>query len=345
MNNKKWLSIFLVSSFLCLGLVGLVNYVVDPLWIFNHSNNFNKHQSGFNERMQKSSYVQYHKNILKNKDTLLLGASTSTYNNENKFPGYRVFNYSVSSGTPMEYEELTSFAESIKKEKFENIMLGLDFSIQFVQNKVPFDMRELNYNKVVFFLRKYVSFEMLQHSLINIELSLKNITGHRAYNRYNIALVDEVAESEVNRIVDLTSKHYLENKAVNSEYLVTLKDFKSKYRDRNFIVYTTPTASPFLNEIYSNKRLKIAYIQWIKEITELFGTVYFFTLPSEFSENYLSDSKDGIHFYPSIGEKIGEIIHSGQVSDDFGIVFTRENIDDGMVKLNKKISEFVNNQN
>ena len=109
MNSKKWIKIFVLFSLSAIGFVGLVNYIVDPLWFFNHSNNFNKLQYGFNERLLKSSYIKHRENILDNKDTLLLGASTTTYFNENKFPGFSVYNYAVSSGAVNEYETFISF--------------------------------------------------------------------------------------------------------------------------------------------------------------------------------------------------------------------------------------------
>ena len=82
MNSKKWTKIFVIFTLSSIVFIGLVNYIVDPLWIFNHSNNFNKLQYGFNERLLKSYYIKYRENILDNKDTLLLGASTATYFNE-----------------------------------------------------------------------------------------------------------------------------------------------------------------------------------------------------------------------------------------------------------------------
>jgi hypothetical protein len=336
MNSKKWLNIFLLLSFFSIGFVGLINYIVDPLWVFNHSNKLNKLQDGFNERMSKSAYIKYHDDVLKDKDTLLLGTSTSTYFDEKKFPGYSVYNYSVSAGNPREYEALTSFAESVKNEKFDNIMLGLDFSRYFSTEKVSFDMNDFDSNKVTFSFKKYLSIDMLKYSWVNIKNSLNNTTGHRAYTRNNRVVVDNLDESKVNEIVE-QSKNYLNHRTVDTKFLATLKSYKNKYYERNFIVYTTPLAKPILDEIYSDKRLYDAYIQWIRDVTEVFGTVYFFTLPNEFSENYLTESKDGIHFYPEVGAKIGEIISHEKMKDDLGIVLTRGNINESLIILKTQI--------
>jgi hypothetical protein len=341
MSSKKWLRLFLVLSLCSVGFVGLVNYVVDPLWIFDHSNRLNRLQSAFNERVSKTSYIKYREDVLKDKDTLLLGASSSTYFDENKFPGYSVYNYSVSSFSPHEYEKFTGFAESAKKADFANIMLGLDFGLYFNNGDVPLNINDFNDHRVLFAVRKYLSLDMVRHSFVNIKRSLDNTTSHRAYTRNNIVRVDKLTEDEVNKIVDNSLEKYMENSAVNPKYLTLLKDFKEKYSDRHFIVYTPPLAKPFLTRIYSDEKLKSSYIQWARGITEIFGEIYFFTLPNEFAEIYSADSKDSIHYYPDSGEKIGRVIFNEKMDDRLGIILTRDNINRSLNKLSKQIDEYV----
>jgi hypothetical protein len=341
MNSKKWIKIFVLFSLSAIGFVGLVNYIVDPLWFFNHSNNFNKLQYGFNERLLKSSYIKHRENILDNKDTLLLGASTTTYFNENKFPGFSVYNYAVSSGAVNEYETFTKFSELQKKGRFKNIMIGLDFNMYFSHLQAELlDINSLDY-KTEFTINKYLSLQTFKYSLINIKRSLTNATGHRAYTRNNIVKVDKVAPDEVNKLTKIQIKKYL-NYVVNPKYFSTLKNYKTKYSDRNFVVFTTPLAEPLLNEIYNNKQLKDAYIQWIKDITTVFGKIYFFTLPNEFSKNYLTLSKDAGHFYPEVGGQIGDIIFNQKMEDSLGIIFTKENIDKKMNELEEIIKININ---
>ena len=337
MDSKKWLNIFFLLSFCSIGFVALTNYVVDPLWIFNHSNRLNKLQSGFNERVSKSAYIKYHENVLKDKDTLLLGASTSTYFDENKFPGYRVYNYSVSSGSPREYETFTDFAETVKGEHFDNIIIGLDFGMYFSDKEISFDINEFNYSKIEYSFTKYFSVDTLKHSFVNIKNSLSNTTKHRAYTRNNIVIVDKLAENAVAKIVDKSVMEYMHDTTVNKKYFYSLKNYETKYNSRNFIVYTLPLAKPFLNKIYNDEKLKNEYIRWIRGITTIFGEVYFFTLPSELSENYLTYSKDGIHFYPAVGEKIGRVLFNKTRIDDFGILLTIDNIDKSLINLEKEI--------
>lgn len=37
----------------------VLNYVTDPLWLFDHSNQYNDIQQGFNERQQKVNHLTF----------------------------------------------------------------------------------------------------------------------------------------------------------------------------------------------------------------------------------------------------------------------------------------------
>ena len=66
-------------------------------------------------------------------------------------------------------------------------------------------------------------------------------------------------------------------------------------------------------------------------------------MPNEFSENYSTDSKDGIHYYPDSGEKIGRVIFNEKMKPNLGIILKRDNINQSLINLNKQIDEYVKN--
>ena len=112
MSSKKFLKIVLGLSFFVAILIGGVNYIVDPLWMFDHSNKFNQKQDGFDERQQKTNYIYF-----KSKgyfDGILLGSSRATFVNQNDFKNMNIFNYSSSSMQPFEYKGYIDFAKKIK---------------------------------------------------------------------------------------------------------------------------------------------------------------------------------------------------------------------------------------
>ena len=83
---KKWLLQFVVGGFIVFFLIfgGVVyfNYYIDPLWNFNHKNEWNDFQDGFDERQQKTNYILSHPFQY---DSLMIGTSRVTYMNQFEF--------------------------------------------------------------------------------------------------------------------------------------------------------------------------------------------------------------------------------------------------------------------
>ena len=90
MTSKKWIKVFITIIIVVLLPIILVNFIIDPLWTFNHSNQFNNAQQGFNERQQKTNRAYFVG--LEKYDTLLIGSSRSTYINQHDFYNMNVFN-------------------------------------------------------------------------------------------------------------------------------------------------------------------------------------------------------------------------------------------------------------
>ena len=59
MSSKKFLKIVLGFSSLIILFIFVLNFIVDPLWLFNHSNKFNQKQGSYDERQLKSNYLYY----------------------------------------------------------------------------------------------------------------------------------------------------------------------------------------------------------------------------------------------------------------------------------------------
>lgn len=79
---RIWILQTLLTVIIILISVILLNYLNDPLWVFNHKNHYNKTRLGFNERQQKTNLLYFDQ---KDYDSILLGNSKVTYINQNKF--------------------------------------------------------------------------------------------------------------------------------------------------------------------------------------------------------------------------------------------------------------------
>ena len=125
MSSKKFLKIVLGFSSLIILFIFVLNFIVDPLWLFNHSSKFNQKQGSYDERQLKSNYLYY--NLKDNFDGILLGSSRATFVNQNDFKNMNIFNYSSSSMQPFEYKGYIDFAKKVK-EKDLNILLAWKLS-------------------------------------------------------------------------------------------------------------------------------------------------------------------------------------------------------------------------
>ena len=125
MSSKKFLKIVLGFSSLIILFIFVLNFIVDPLWLFNHSNKFNQKQGSYDERQLKSNYLYY--NLKDNFDGILLGSSRATYVDQNDFENMKIFNYSVGAIQPYEYKYYIDFAKKIKGKELKYIIIASDF--------------------------------------------------------------------------------------------------------------------------------------------------------------------------------------------------------------------------
>ncbi len=125
MNGKKWLKIWFSITIIFLSIVGAINYIIDPLWTFSHSNKFNSIQNHFNERQQKTNYIYF--NGLNNYDGVLLGSSRTSYINQNDFHNIHIYNYALNGMHPSDYEGYINFTKNVKGTALKYIIIGADF--------------------------------------------------------------------------------------------------------------------------------------------------------------------------------------------------------------------------
>lgn len=343
MNAKKWIITALITSFIILSSVLALNILVDPIWTFNHKNQFNTHQRDFDERLQKSVFIKYRAKM-DEIDSLIMGSSRVTYYNQHEFKNMNAFNYAFSSGTPAEFNIFIDYAKNIKKNNFDNIVLGLDFVGLLVEPKsvdslIQRDLGTIDSIENSSFLRRYLSFNTAVNSMKNIYSSISNKTGHRAYDRNNIVHVDKLQTDLVKRITATASKNIYQGHKLTTgyqHYYDSLVKLKNSNDDSNFIVFTTPVSSVFLDEIKSNKTLTNAYFEWIEQTVNIFDEVYFFTYRNHFSENYKSLSKDGDHYYPDVVSVISNIVTSDIQAEPYGLLINKQN-------LNEKLEYIKNN--
>ena len=346
---KQWIKTFLTLSLFTFCSIGLINYTIDPMWTFNHMNQFNRIQEGFNERQQKSNYVYFHK--LNQFDGILLGSSRTTFINQYDFAPIKIYNYSFNSVYPFEYKKYIDFAKQNSSKKFKYIIIGIDFYGSNTPNMetIKFYPPEHYFNNTLSFLYKYkmlILKDTLEKSLINIKNSVKNYKQH-GFSRNNIKYNPKVSETErlkrylanITRHTDeMSSKNY----TYNENYINILKQIKKDNPHTKFIIFTSPITANLLVSIIKNGNRLQEYERWLKETISVFGEVHHFMNINTVTKN-LQNYADDDHYYPYIGTLITHKIinkKDNNIPKDFGILLDNENINKFLIKFHQEVKKY-----
>lgn len=332
---------FLMLSFAFVPLAAF-NYMIDPLWTFRTKNEWNDRQDVINERQQKTNRIYYQPFSY---DTVLLGSSRSTYIDQHKFTGMKVYNYSVSNMSIREYDTFLAFAKKHGDEPIRNVIIGLDFfksSVKESSEPLSLTNYEIKLEDPLYPYKNLVSLDTLKYSFKNARMSQKNeVSLERVYNRENVAFAREISSAELKKntlakIERFKKVFYGESYVYNPRYKEFLSIFNERHPDVNKIVYTTPISTELFHALVETGHLK-DYEQWLRDLVDLYGGVYNFMYPNSVT-NDLANYFDGHHFYPETGDKIAERISAGPGGNSsFGVYITKETIDSHLQDVRQSV--------
>lgn len=346
MQAKKWINLFIIFSLLTILLIVSINYIIDPLWTFSHSNKFNNTQDGFDERQQKSNFI--YNNRLKDFNGILLGSSRSTFINQTNFKDIKIYNYAFNAMKPNEYNDYINFAKTNKGKDFEYIIIGLDFfgtnllsELKIEKPKYYMDMAQNPFYKY----KMLLSFSTFKKSLKNIRNSLFGV--NLFYDRNNIKYQSIVSEEERIKKFSMNmisqSSNFSGTKYIyNDQYINILKELKKENPNTKFIIFTSAISSDLLVSILKNEKRINEYERWLKETLEVFGELNHFMTINSITKN-LNNYPDADHAYPNIVSLIAKRISekdSIDVPEDFGILLTKTNIDNYLENFKIEITNY-----
>ena len=344
MKSTKWIKIFFGLSLIGVLFIGGVNYIVDPLWMFDHSNKLNQKQEGFDERQQRTNYIYF-----KSKgdfDGILLGSSRATFVNQNDFKNMNIFNYSSSSMQPFEYKGYIDFAKKVKGKDLKYIIIASDFYGTNIPKDIKFENPEFYIGNTLNFAYKSIfSIDAISKSIKNIKFSLFGTSMY--YDRENIKYQDKVSEADrYKRYTENIKRHTLElsypKYEYNNEYINILKTIKNENLNSKFIIYTSAVTSDLLVSIIKNGKRWEDYKRWLHELVEVFGEINHFMSINSITNN-LENYPDDDHAYPSVlkllANKLSNV-ENKNIPEDFGVLVTKDNIDEHLENLRKQIKEY-----
>ncbi len=327
LKAKKAVLYIFVFCFLFINAIGALNYLVDPMWAFEHKNYLNVKKIDFDERQQKTNYLYFVNNDYNN---IILGSSRTTYLNKNILEKNfgKSFNYAANAMDLHEYQFFLENFTELTNKKPKNIILGVDFFAVSKNKAYQISKSAQLQNAKSFFyrLKLLYSIDTLRYSFTNIKETARDKKG---YYDQNFTKIIDVKKTKASSLKDFIPFKYDENM---TEYY---KKLKNKYKTSNFIIFTPPVTVEQL--LKNNKNgLDKYYFRWLRELVGLFGNVYHFMYPSSFSRNY-DNFYDANHFHHISGKIIANDIVKGikTARMEHGIILNKENIDKFIINYKK----------
>ncbi|WP_456364382.1 hypothetical protein [Priestia aryabhattai] len=310
MNSKQWIKrLFLTSLIIVVLPVSAImgfNYYIDPLWNFDHKNKYNDYQIGFDERQQKTNYINSRKDF--EYDSLMIGTSRVTYMNQHKFKNEKAFNYSLSSLHIDEYLPYIDYATKKNGKDFKTIYMELYVnsydSTAINTNRSPsiyFQKSEEPFYKITSLFSK----STFDSSIENYKISkAKFYAGPRSYNRDNVGITTYPND----RLEPLWDRFKASFEATTSKPFIYDDDYKQKlsaikkaYPNTRFVVFTDPIPAKRFDLIMDNEDQRNAYKRWYKEMVSIFGEVYSFQGHTPITTD-MNNYFDWFHYYPNVGD-------------------------------------------
>jgi hypothetical protein len=314
MTARTWLIRLLLVSMLFIGLpTGLLmgfNYYIDPLWNFNHANDYNDRQMWFSERQQKTNYINTHP---MGYDSLLMGTSRATYINQRFFKESRVYNYSLSALHIDDYKKYIDYASKKNGKPFKTIYIELYINsynlLQGNTTAAPETFFE-QAKKPFYRYTSLFSLDTLEHSIDNYKISKANYyDGPRSYTRSNEVQVDHVTVEHEKLWPEVKTQISRGWMRYDPDFKAKLQAIKDAYPDTKFVVFTDPVPAQRFDLILAFESHREAYYRFISEIVDVFGEVYS-TQGHTAITNDLNNYMDWLHYYPNVAERIVQALEN-----------------------------------
>ncbi len=343
MTNKSKVKLWISLVFTATIAVVSLNYVIDPLWVFSHSNSLNNKQPVFNERQQKTNkfYFGLANKTTQQYDALMIGSSRGAMFDQNDFTDMKLFNYSANNMAPWEYAGWIEVAKQIKGSDFKNIVIALDFfSAQGGLDEKAIDPEKqpqsylIRAQKSLYPYRSLLSLDTAKNAFNGLMKSIRS-PGVEYYDRQNVKYASQVPAEQRDEYIQWNladhQKDFGENYQYKTDWPDLLENLKAQNPTSNFIILTTPVSKVWFDEFINPTHLN-DYKRWLKDTVQVFKKVHHFMDVNSVTEN-LDNFFDAHHVYKNITQIMAKKVSGDNgvsnksLPDDFGVILTPENIE------------------
>ncbi|MBE0513324.1 hypothetical protein [Sulfurimonas sp.] len=349
MSSKKFIAFVGLFAFLIVGFVGGVNYVVDPFNIFHTK--FLKEQFQRNERFMKIEYLEENHSKF---NSYMFGSSRIGTTPPSVIDRYvkdaKFYNFTISSANLYDY--LMHLKYFIKRGyPLHNLYIQIDIDnmnnfgridTDYLRKFHPFVKNEKLYNFYIAYLTGFFPFNIKGKVQVNIKQD--DLVGYfietgiwtRPKKEENIKI------NPLNFIKNepsFNTKNLRNVKNTQSKNnLEALKEIASlsKKHGVNLIIFTTPHNKNMMDTFIIDD-----YLEFLKTISRV-GEFYDFSGYNSITINNMNYYESS-HYRENVGRLIAAKIFNDQTVDvpkDFGVLVTKENIEEHLQNLKEQIKAY-----
>jgi|GEM_PF-3661013 len=363
MNSKKWIKVFVALSFLGVVFVGGVNFVVDP---YGYNNLVLIEKINKNKNSNTSMTTRYKSNILTNGNfnVIMLGTSRIGVMDPSIVKNYlnlETFNLEYPGSNAEIHNKFFKYANHFNEVKY--LIYGIDF-MAFNENRIiKNDFKEFYdlQNKLENFekISNYELYFNLNTFVATTKLVIKNIfglqkivptylvtNGMRDYKNYIEDLKNKKLKLDNN--IELSIKSYFKRDGIYKNYTLSsdyVNDFKNtleycKANNIKVFVYIPPMYSDHYDAI-----AKAGYFEQYELFQkELVGITNYIDFTGH---NTISKNKNNYWDSSHLRKEITSVImakifndESVDIPKDFGILVTKQNINQHLENLREQIQNY-----
>jgi hypothetical protein len=313
-RTTLYLTTMALLAAVVLGAMGLLNYLVDPLWFFG-GNKLQPRNFSWDERIARLARFN---DSDRDFDCYIFGASRVGMMNEHAIKGHNCFMISFENASP---RELIAYARYIKrnaKREPDLVVVGVDdfdFIDQADADNVPQEIRE---GGVPHFWDYYFSRDVTAWS---IKTLLDQSPKARYFGKDLTAQIR--ADAGTMPVLRLTLKPGQKwHMSLNS--VAQYAKFRQIFPKAHLAAYATPVAADKIAQ-FKEMGLLPFYLQALQKTSAQFDEMYDFSIPSQITANPKL-TYDGSHYQPSVSGQIAAAIQHHEPS--FGIVLSGRTLED-----------------
>ncbi|MGI0489260.1 hypothetical protein ACN4EK_27930 [Pantanalinema rosaneae CENA516] len=279
--------------------IGLLNYVVDPLW-YHSGNRLTAINPPWNERVAKTNlYLQQPEAY----NCLIFGTSRATILHTEWFQNHHCFNYAFSGG---KIEEIISYADYIKQK-------GANPAIVYVEVE-PFKLNEASDDSYLTAreIQPTPLYETYFFSMNTLSLSLRTVLDmyehSRLYNQhFKVTLSEDIPDYEPELIAPEPPGQPPDRDACKLERVKSYQALKQKFPQAEFVGFVAPiSAWRVFNTMYAEGLLN-CQLAGTHQIASLFNRFYDFAIPSAMTTR-TDNTYDGNHYYPQVFQDMAQTL-------------------------------------